>query len=552
MEEDKILYEEFLKGNEEGFNKLVYKYKNNVIYFITRYVKNLDVAEDIFQDVILYILENKEKYNSKYSFKTYLYMIAKSRAINYKKKSNKIVELNDEIKEQNLLEEIICSNERKEKIGKVFNKLPKDYQIVIYLTKIEGLSYQETAKIMDKSETQIKTLAHNAKRKFRKKLIEKKVIKMKNNRILKILSIILILGMAVSGIVYASYKIYENIKRTSITPAFTGKLGDTNTNNIWIGSFQLAWNDFLDTRLNGRDLKFENFDSKLANELNKRNFTKDMISEDSYYIKIGETTPELKNELEEEIKNKFNYTSSILDDLDFLKTNDKMRSYTLFAMLYKNFEFLKPFDKLAGMRFKDSEEFYKCFGIENSSSEDLNSNVEVLYYNKISDNNFRSNDFAVKLNTTGIDEVIICRTDSNDSFESIFQEMNIKAEMYTGKKEFQEVDELKIPYINVDTVINYDELCGKYIEGTNGLYLKNAMQNVKFSLNEKGGNLISEAGIQDEYLSIDEDTRFFECDNNFIIFLKEKDKSKPYFALRITNTDLLTQFDFQEMNIINN
>ena len=77
MEEDKILYEEFLKGNEEGFNKLVYKYKNNVIYFITRYVKNLDVAEDIFQDVILYILENKEKYNSKYSFKTYLYMIAK-------------------------------------------------------------------------------------------------------------------------------------------------------------------------------------------------------------------------------------------------------------------------------------------------------------------------------------------------------------------------------------------------------------------------------------------------------------------------------------------
>ena len=57
MEEDKILYKEFLKGNEEAFNQIIKKYKNNLIYFISRYVKNLDIAEDIFQDVIIYILE---------------------------------------------------------------------------------------------------------------------------------------------------------------------------------------------------------------------------------------------------------------------------------------------------------------------------------------------------------------------------------------------------------------------------------------------------------------------------------------------------------------
>ena len=116
MKEDKILYKKFLSGNEEAFDKLIIKYKNNLIYFITRYVKSLEIAEDIFQDVVLYILENKEKYDFKYSFKTYLYMIAKSRAINYVKKTSKIVELDDDIKEEKLLEEIVCSNERKEKM----------------------------------------------------------------------------------------------------------------------------------------------------------------------------------------------------------------------------------------------------------------------------------------------------------------------------------------------------------------------------------------------------------------------------------------------------
>ena len=58
MEEDKKLYNEFLSGNNIAFDNLIGKYEKNVIYFISRYVKNLDIAEDIFQDVVLYLLEN--------------------------------------------------------------------------------------------------------------------------------------------------------------------------------------------------------------------------------------------------------------------------------------------------------------------------------------------------------------------------------------------------------------------------------------------------------------------------------------------------------------
>ena len=131
MEEDKKLYKEYLNGNEEAFNKIVNKYKTNLIYFISTYVKDLDVAEDIFQDSIIYIIENKEKYDNKYSLKAYLYLIAKSRALNYIKKNNKTIRLEDDLEEKELLEEIICSKERKEKILEAINELPEEYRRVI-------------------------------------------------------------------------------------------------------------------------------------------------------------------------------------------------------------------------------------------------------------------------------------------------------------------------------------------------------------------------------------------------------------------------------------
>lgn len=136
--EDKELYKDFLNGNNEALNKILEKYKNNLIYFISRYTKNIEASEDIFQDVALYVLEKKEIYNFKYSLKTYLYTIAKSRAINYIKKEKNytnVEDIADSYADTKLLEEIIFSNERQKKIKEVIGKLKTDYQIVLYLTR---------------------------------------------------------------------------------------------------------------------------------------------------------------------------------------------------------------------------------------------------------------------------------------------------------------------------------------------------------------------------------------------------------------------------------
>ena len=340
MEDDKILYKEFLNGNSNAFNKLITKYENNVIYFITRYVKNLDIAHDIFQDSIMYILEHKENYNDKYSFKTYLYMIAKSRAINYLNNKSKNLPLDDfenTLKEEKLLEDIVFSKDRQEKIEKVIRKMKQEYQLVIFLTKIEGLSYKDAGLIMDKSEKQIKNLVYNATKNLKKLLVQEKIIEIKNNKIIRLLLWFIVITFVISSLTYAGFIIYEKYK-ASLIPTYTEEFDNSEKNNMWVCTFNLAWNEFMDKRFGG-EVTFKSNTPAIVNSLNKRDFTKDQLSQDSYYIKIDVTRPELKEIIKNDIKNKFNIDETFaLDKINF----DIPNSYTIYSFLHKNFEFEEP------------------------------------------------------------------------------------------------------------------------------------------------------------------------------------------------------------------
>lgn len=164
MEEDKRLYNEFILGNNDAFEQIMNKYRENLIYFIQRIVKSFDVAEDIAQDVFVYVLINKKEYDFKYTLKTYLYTIGRSRAINYLKKEKRCVSLNLEKQGNYEIDEIMFLNERKRNLKESINKLLPQHQLVIYLADIEELPYKEICKIMNKSMVQIKMLIYRARK----------------------------------------------------------------------------------------------------------------------------------------------------------------------------------------------------------------------------------------------------------------------------------------------------------------------------------------------------------------------------------------------------
>ena len=79
---DVDLYNSLLNGNNEAFDEIMNRHRNNLILFINKYVHDLEISEDLAQDTFVYVLINRKEYDFKYSLKTYLYTIAKCRASN--------------------------------------------------------------------------------------------------------------------------------------------------------------------------------------------------------------------------------------------------------------------------------------------------------------------------------------------------------------------------------------------------------------------------------------------------------------------------------------
>lgn len=149
---DLELYNKYMNGEKDAFETLYNKYKNKIQYFIFNIVKNYEKAEDITQEVFIYILQNKVRENC--SFKYYIYLVARSRAYNYINQEKRRTEINekysllDSEEIQKDVSDLIEKQEREKELTEAINMLDDKYKNAIYLTKIEGLSYKETAEIL--------------------------------------------------------------------------------------------------------------------------------------------------------------------------------------------------------------------------------------------------------------------------------------------------------------------------------------------------------------------------------------------------------------------
>ena len=528
------LYNEYLDGEKGAFELLYNKYKDKIQYFVYNIVKDYQKAEDITQDVFVYVMQNKIKEG--YTFKYYIYLVAKSRAynqINMKKRRTEINEeyiLNGAEQVGQDVADIVTKNEKRQEIIKAIDMLDDRYKNAIYLVKIEELTYQETAQILGESIQNVKNLIHRGKKELRKILIKKGFDEM--SKVSKVIIIMLCISVLLAGGVYATMKIIKGfIGKAEITPTYTSGLSTMDGNKVWCGTFNLVWNDFMNDVVKG-NVEFRDGESELANELNKQSFKVDQLSENSYFKIHGQAMGEdLKNKIQNGIKQKFNEDSNLIDRIDWNDSN----GYVLYAMLKKEFNFLEPFSTAMGsMTFNNSEPRIKCFGVDSSNNPIASKNVEVLFYNS-------EDDFAIKLNTKEGEEVILYKTTGeNKSFEENYKEIKKQQINYSGKNTFEENDILRIPFIKVNDEINYDELCGREIKNSN-YYIKQALQTIDFELNNVGGSVKSEALIDATQKAWTEKSRKMIFDSDFILYLKEESKEQPYFALKVDNTDILLE-----------
>ncbi|MBQ9748384.1 MAG: RNA polymerase sigma factor [Clostridia bacterium] len=162
-------YRRFLDGDERGFEEILRLYHDSLIFFINRLVNNYTTAEDLAADTFMELLVHKKRYAFKSSFKTYLFSIARHKAIDYIRRESRYTMLSHdapeaaELADIETLEETVLKNDERRRLRRLIGTLNEDYATYLHLFYFEDLGCDEVARIMHKTKKQMANIAYRAK-----------------------------------------------------------------------------------------------------------------------------------------------------------------------------------------------------------------------------------------------------------------------------------------------------------------------------------------------------------------------------------------------------
>ena len=187
LQDDTALVKAFLEGNKASFDGLVLKHKDRVFNLCHKFLGDYQDANDAAQETFVKAYRALNRFRFESTFSTWLYRIAvntcknklKSSEYRHRKKTVTLenpgvsdggihsIEIRDET--QSPMVEL----ERKESlvlIHKAIESLPAAQRVVVVLRDIEGLPYEEIARITGHSLGTVKSKLSRARLDLRKKL----------------------------------------------------------------------------------------------------------------------------------------------------------------------------------------------------------------------------------------------------------------------------------------------------------------------------------------------------------------------------------------------
>lgn len=152
-----------------GFAELVEEHQDKLRNFLFRYTRNREDAEDLTQDTFVKAYRNIHRYDSKYSFSTWLYTIARRTAYNHFRDSKPTESLEYDIVETSDTPDDEASFEdEKNWVWQAAKNLKPDFREALVLKYVDDLSIEEISKIMGKSQTNVKIILFRARNQLKK------------------------------------------------------------------------------------------------------------------------------------------------------------------------------------------------------------------------------------------------------------------------------------------------------------------------------------------------------------------------------------------------
>lgn len=152
-----------------AFEQLVAEYGDRVYGIALRITGAPSDAEEVMQDAFLHAFQSWSSYRGEAAPTTWLYRIVVNEAL-MRVRSRRPV---DRLMEQDEPLEIVdwsgdvaqaaIRDELQEQLESAISRLPEDFQVVLVLRDLDGLSTAEAAEILDISEAAVKSRLHRAR-----------------------------------------------------------------------------------------------------------------------------------------------------------------------------------------------------------------------------------------------------------------------------------------------------------------------------------------------------------------------------------------------------
>ena len=153
---DSVLVSNYIYGNEKSLETLIMRHKQRIFGFIQSKVLDREVAQDIFQDTFIKVINTLKKgnYNEEGKFLPWVMRIAHNLVIDHFRRNKRIPKFNNTddfdifsvISDEVLnVEKQLIQNQILEDVKELISELPEDQKEVLLMRMYKDMSFKEIA-----------------------------------------------------------------------------------------------------------------------------------------------------------------------------------------------------------------------------------------------------------------------------------------------------------------------------------------------------------------------------------------------------------------------
>ncbi|MCQ2155969.1 MAG: RNA polymerase sigma-70 factor [Bacteroidales bacterium] len=142
-------------GSKDVFRSVYRAEYSNLLHFVNAYVRNRQDSEDLVQETMLALWENRDSINPERNFRSYIYTIARNKSLNYLRDNSKWMKDMPLADVENMINSLALSSQSVDDeinvmelrgfIDRVYLSLPEKVVNTFKLSRQDGLTYNEIA-----------------------------------------------------------------------------------------------------------------------------------------------------------------------------------------------------------------------------------------------------------------------------------------------------------------------------------------------------------------------------------------------------------------------